>query len=97
MLTMKHFINGNTVDNEAIMRQWQLTDEANWLTMQLEQMDFFPSEFKKLQADIVHQKALARLDRRLTVMHQLIEEWNKATEIYEQHGREIIAAIEAAL
>lgn len=92
-LTISHFINGNTVDNPVIMRQWQLTDQANWLTMRLEQIEFFPSIFKEQQGEIVYRKAVARLDRRLLVMNELIAEWNKAEAIYQQHGEEIRQAL----
>jgi hypothetical protein len=77
MLTLEHLINGNTVDNPAIMRQWQLTDEANWLTVRLEQIEFFPSIFKEQQGEIVYRSAVKRLERRLAKMNQLIEEYNQ--------------------
>ena len=96
MLTIDHFINGGTVDNAVMMRQWQLCQDAQNLTVWLEGLDCLPSIFKSQQADICHVMAWQRFNRRHNAMIDLIFAWNKASEIIEEQGERLRHAVTVA-
>lgn len=98
MIDIGFFIDGGTVDNAVIMRQWQLCQEAQLLDATLDNDLFGLDEgYNFFDIDRVWDAASRRLQRRISDMVSLISEWNEAEKIYWEHGEEIKAAILRAL
>ena len=96
MLDISFFINGGTVDNRHITRQWQLCQEAMNTHTWLESLDCPPSIFKEVQANGLWDKAGERLQRRLNEMLLLINAWNNASKIIEEQGERLRHAVNIA-
>lgn len=95
MKNLRYFINGGTVDNAVIMRQWQLCQEAQQLAIDIETTS--GAFWVALQDQVIHIKTWERFNRRHNAMIDLIFEYNKAEKIYREHGQEIKQAILRAL